>query len=99
MKRCPECGREYDNSMMFCLDDGTELLYGPGAGDEPATAILSVTPAAGGLIPVTDRSDSTTAIMPRRADPADADSSTKQDRVRKSLLVGSLLLGVVVVIG
>ena len=40
MKRCPQCGREYDNSMMFCLDDGAELLYGP-ASDEPATAILS----------------------------------------------------------
>src|SRR6186713_2879489 len=40
MKKCPQCGREYDNSMMFCLDDGAELLYGP-ASDEPATAILS----------------------------------------------------------
>src|SRR5687768_12454757 len=29
MKRCPQCGREYDASMMFCLDDGAELLYGP----------------------------------------------------------------------
>ena len=41
MKRCPECGREYDNSMMFCLDDGAELLYGPASVEEPATAILS----------------------------------------------------------
>jgi len=53
MKRCPECGREYDNSMMFCLDDGAELLYGPARSepgaiatgflpdDEAATAILS----------------------------------------------------------
>ena len=42
MKRCPQCSREYDNSMMFCLDDGAELLYGPATagGDEPATAIL-----------------------------------------------------------
>ena len=40
MKRCPECSREYDNTMMFCLDDGAELLYGP-ASQEPATAILS----------------------------------------------------------
>ncbi len=51
MKRCPECGREYDNTMMFCLDDGAALLYGPAVsdtpaaaggqfGDEPATAIL-----------------------------------------------------------
>jgi len=35
MKRCPECGREYDASMMFCLDDGTELLYGPASASEP----------------------------------------------------------------
>ncbi len=44
MKKCPQCGREYDHSVMFCLDDGAELLYGPasgsGVGDEPATAIL-----------------------------------------------------------
>lgn len=44
MKRCPECSREYDATMMFCLDDGAELLYGPASGstsiDEPQTAIL-----------------------------------------------------------
>ena len=48
MKRCPECGRDYDNSMMFCLDDGTELLYGPASMDGPATAILSEPPASAG---------------------------------------------------
>ncbi len=59
MKRCPECGREYDNTMMFCLDDGAELLYGPAKSepgavatgflpsDEPATAILHSTAAPG----------------------------------------------------
>ena len=47
MKRCPECVREYDNSMMFCLDDGAELLYGPASMDEPATAILHSTAAPG----------------------------------------------------
>ncbi|MGD9588516.1 MAG: tetratricopeptide repeat protein [Pyrinomonadaceae bacterium] len=36
MKRCPKCGREYDLSMSFCLDDGSELLYGPGSGSPPA---------------------------------------------------------------
>src|SRR5687767_8861160 len=40
MKRCPECRREYDNTMGFCLDDGTELLYGPASMEEPATAIF-----------------------------------------------------------
>jgi TolB-like protein/Tfp pilus assembly protein PilF len=53
MKRCPECGRDYnDDSMSFCLDDGAELLFGPAtpeAGtvntlrDEPHTAILHET--------------------------------------------------------
>ena len=59
MKRCPECGREYDNTMMFCLDDGAELLYGPGLSEpgaiatgfrpdeEPQTAILHVTDSPG----------------------------------------------------
>jgi hypothetical protein len=38
MKKCPQCSREYDNSMMFCLDDGAELLYGP-ALSEPPTGV------------------------------------------------------------
>jgi TolB-like protein/lipoprotein NlpI len=47
MKRCPQCGREYDNTMSFCLDDGAELLYGPATAEEPATAILHETAAPG----------------------------------------------------
>ncbi|HEX3100153.1 MAG TPA: hypothetical protein VHQ01_00100 [Pyrinomonadaceae bacterium] len=46
MKKCPQCGREYDNTMMFCLDDGTELLYGP-ASDDPATEIFPVAAPSG----------------------------------------------------
>lgn len=41
MKRCPECGRDYnDPTLSFCLDDGASLLDGPAAADEPATVIL-----------------------------------------------------------
>ena len=40
MKRCPECRRDYyDDTLSFCLSDGTELVYG--LVDEPPTAILS----------------------------------------------------------
>src|SRR5262245_14526220 len=46
MKRCPQCSREYDNSMSFCLDDGAELLYGPASSDGPDTAILPPTDQA-----------------------------------------------------
>ncbi len=52
MKRCPQCGRDYnDDSMSFCLDDGSELLFGPARSshyDEPATAILSEPPVSAG---------------------------------------------------
>ncbi len=63
MKKCPQCGREYDNTMMFCLDDGAELLYGPASMDEPKTAILSEPPAsAGGQV-----DEPQTAILSDRA--------------------------------
>ena len=42
MKRCPECRRDYfDDTLLYCLDDGKALLEGPASADEPATAILS----------------------------------------------------------
>ncbi|MEP6787095.1 MAG: tetratricopeptide repeat protein, partial [Acidobacteriota bacterium] len=48
MKRCPECRRNYyDDTLLYCLDDGNELLDGPATVDEPATAILLDTDAAG----------------------------------------------------
>jgi Tol biopolymer transport system component len=41
MKRCPECRRNYfDETLLYCLDDGTQLLEGPGTAEQP-TAILS----------------------------------------------------------
>src|SRR5687767_109103 len=41
MKRCPECRRDYyDDSLLYCLDDGSALLEGP-ASDEAATAIFA----------------------------------------------------------
>lgn len=41
MKRCPECRRDYtDETLNFCLDDGSALLDGPASMDEPATAVL-----------------------------------------------------------
>ncbi|MCC6453246.1 MAG: tetratricopeptide repeat protein [Acidobacteria bacterium] len=43
MKRCPECRRDYyDDSQLYCLDDGSALLEGPASLDEPATAIFGV---------------------------------------------------------
>ncbi len=57
MKRCPECRRDYyDDTLLYCLDDGNALLEGPRSADisvrpspdEPATAILSEPPVSAG---------------------------------------------------
>ena len=83
MKRCPECRRDYyDDTLLYCLDDGNALLEGPGKsepgaiatglveGDEPATAFLSEPPAvAGGLTePTAQLDEPATAIFPRGAE-------------------------------
>lgn len=48
MKRCPQCGRDYnDGTLRFCLDDGSTLLDGPASLNEPATAVFAVPPFSG----------------------------------------------------
>jgi Tol biopolymer transport system component len=48
MKRCPECRRDYyDETLLYCLDDGTPLLEGPASGNEPATAVFNDSALAG----------------------------------------------------
>ena len=70
MKRCPECRRDYyDDSLLYCLDDGTALLEGPGSMNEPATAVLhdTASPSEGATraqIHTTDR----TAVLASNAD-------------------------------
>ncbi|HMJ08302.1 MAG TPA: tetratricopeptide repeat protein [Pyrinomonadaceae bacterium] len=42
MKLCPQCRRDYyDDTLLYCLDDGNALLEGPASVNEPKTAILS----------------------------------------------------------
>ncbi len=65
MKRCPECRRDYsDDSLSFCLDDGSQLVDGP-ATDASATAIL---PRAGtvatGSQPDGEASEPRTVLLP-----------------------------------
>ncbi|HQZ98101.1 MAG TPA: hypothetical protein PLP21_17400 [Pyrinomonadaceae bacterium] len=81
MKRCPECRRDYyDDTLLYCLDDGNSLLEGPATAsvsepgaiatgfpsDEPQTAILHAT-AAPGEAPTRAQIHTTeqTAVLPR----------------------------------
>ena len=86
MKRCPECGREYDNTMSFCLDDGAGLLYGPGTASEAATALLEspAVPSSSGAVD----NDKTRVF---RFEPAEGDApsgiSNSQPRSDNSIAV------------
>jgi len=45
MKRCPKCRRDYrDETLLYCLDDGSALLDGPSTRDVP-TEVLADRPA------------------------------------------------------
>ena len=87
MKRCPECRRDYyDDSLIYCLDDGTALLEGPATTDEPATAILG----ADTKIP--------TQIL--SADAGKSDTETPGvDSKRYSLVVGAVGIIVIMALG
>ena len=84
MKRCPECRRDYyDDTLLYCLDDGNALLEGPATAamsepgavatgfpaDEPQTAILHST-SAPGEAPTRAQIHTTeqTAVLPRGAE-------------------------------
>ena len=42
MKRCPHCRRTYsDDTLKFCLDDGSALLDGPGSDADPTEILHS----------------------------------------------------------
>src|SRR5688572_19678948 len=90
MKRCPECRRDYyDDSLLYCLDDGVALLEGPASVDEPATAILSE--------PRTEKSESNTAILQTPVTGTDpASSAHSRSGLDRRLLVLPLLLAFIV---
>src|SRR5256885_370774 len=98
MKRCPQCGREYDLTMSYCLDDGSELLYGPGTPtDEPATAIMSdPSVAAGGPTPLSDETRAHTAILQPLATAISSDSRLG---LHKRRLIVPFLLAIVALAG
>ena len=67
MKRCPECRRDYyDDTLLYCLDDGNALLEGPANKSEPPAV-------AGGLTPSFDDDvEPQTAILHSTAAPGEA---------------------------
>src|SRR6476660_1277127 len=97
MKRCPECGRNYnDDSMSFCLDDGAELLFGPASTDEPRTVILPST-AAAREAPTQEKFNTTDQTAILRAGSGDIDPELRG--FDKRLLTVPFLMAIIAVGG
>jgi TolB-like protein/Tfp pilus assembly protein PilF len=78
--------------MMFCLDDGAELLYGPASPDEPATAILPNNEASEAATRAQIHATEKTAVLPSSV--SNASSSKSFD---KRLFLAPLALVIIVV--
>jgi Tol biopolymer transport system component len=102
MKRCPECRRDYyDETLLYCLDDGNALLEGPATADpaEPKTALISpgvsdeALSAAESQTRVQNDTAGSTVILP--ADSIPARRSGKKLSVVMGLSLALLVAGVI----
>jgi TolB-like protein/Tfp pilus assembly protein PilF len=112
MKRCPECLRDYyDDTLLYCLDDGSSLLEGPAS--QPGEAVSGSPPVEAQTVIIHDttpREPATyaqaltteqTAILPH----ATPDSSGKPSKTtslsasRGAKLVVAAILAALVIAG
>jgi len=94
MKRCPACRRDYfDDSLLYCLDDGSALLDGPtglhstaAPAPEPATVMLHTTQPPS-LEPVTQiHNGNAIAVLPFANMSRDEDAEYLSDGLAEELL-------------
>jgi F5/8 type C domain len=96
MKRCPKCNRQYkDDSLRFCLEDGTALTSITRGGDAPATEILP-------RVPETQRSAAPTIPSYPGADSARLPGESRQSNpvlTAGVIAIALLLLALVGIVG
>ncbi|MEO8572569.1 MAG: hypothetical protein ABI481_01260 [Pyrinomonadaceae bacterium] len=101
MERCPECRRDYyDETLLFCLDDGSPLLDGPSTGGEQ-TAIFNAGIAGNAeteifslrsprslrsIVPLDDALQNSIAVLPFASISSDEDNEYFCDGLAEELL-------------
>ena len=92
MKRCPTCRRDYyDETLKFCLDDGTMLVDGPRS-DEGATRILPEQLQEWSGSRNTGGQNAVTAVLPANA--TVSAGSRRLFWIAGGLVVAAVLVGV-----
>lgn len=94
MKRCPECTRDYfDDSLLYCLDDGERLLDGPASFDGPATAVLVDPVSAAGA------KGTVTRVFERKATTQEKEAVLPLALKRNSIIAGVIGILLVTALG
>lgn len=99
MKTCPSCRKTYaDESLVFCLDDGTRLVREGAAGDPHATWNISPPgPTVASPRPTAPTAQSTLASAPAQFHPARHVNADNRGEPRRSAL--PWVFAIVLVIG
>jgi TonB family protein len=103
MKTCPSCHKSYeDETMMFCLDDGTALLQATVGSGDPNATLRMPAPRSTDPGPTVDRAKAPTLVeQPLKAQagpqPFVSPGFGPAERTRKSPL--PWILGIVIVLG
>ena len=91
MKRCPECRRDYfDDSLLYCLDDGSPLLEGPGGDDLSASASTEASHFSESPTRLQSHTTGQTAFLPTQKIQSEAVAGVGYRRI--AVLLGSFLL-------
>lgn len=103
MKICPQCKREFEDSLKYCTEDHTELLDAEAAAaaeaDDTATAAEEVDPTAGNKADEDDAEETPAAAATAAAGAgAGAEASSKPEGM-SAVAKGLLVLGVIFIIG
>jgi TolB-like protein/Tfp pilus assembly protein PilF len=90
MKRCPECRRDYfDDSLAYCLDDGSVLVDGPAMDVEPSTAIFHDTgPSRESPTVIQVHDTDQTAVLP----PVSSGTTGKSKSAARIALLAALII-------
>jgi TolB-like protein/Tfp pilus assembly protein PilF len=94
MKRCPECRRDYyDDSLLYCLDDGERLLEGPVSLDSPKTETFSDRAAGAGP------TEHETRLLPSNPGTQGAPPLPHVASKRNSLIAGVIGIALITALG
>lgn len=102
MKRCPECRRDYyDDSLLYCLDDGAALLEGPSTAVQSSDKRADSEDQRTAIFQTTDSTDAPTLVKETNSSTAGHPVDTVEDKPasRSGRKISIAVIGILVLVG